>query len=61
MLIRITRKNATVFYATIQALYFCTLAMVSGYASAYLLNRGFTNGQIGILLGIGNLGAVSTS
>ena len=58
MLIRITKKNATVFYAAIQVLYFCTLAMVSGYASAYLFNRGFANGQIGILLGIGNLGAV---
>ncbi len=58
MRIRITKKNATAFYAAIQTLYFCTLAMVSGYASAYLLANGLSNGQIGILLGVGNLGAV---
>ena len=58
MRITITKKNATVFYAIIHALYFCTFALISGYASAYLLNRGFTNAQIGIMLGIGNLGAV---
>ncbi len=58
MNIHITRKNATAFYAVIQALYFFMLAMVNVYASAYLLNRGFRNSQIGIILGIGNLGAV---
>ena len=58
MRIRINKKNATAFYAIIHALYFCTFALISGYASAYLLNRGFTNAQIGIMLGIGNLGAV---
>ncbi len=54
----ITKKNATAFYAVIQSLYFFMLAMVNVYASAYLLNRGFSNGQIGIMLGISNLGAV---
>ena len=58
MRISITKKNATAFYAIIHALYFCTFALISGYASAYLLNRGFTNAQIGVMLGIGNLGAV---
>ncbi len=58
MRICINRKNATALYAIIHALYFCTCALVSGYASAYLLNRGFSNAQIGIMLGIGNLGAV---
>lgn len=58
MNVHITKKNATAFYAVIQALYFFMLAMINVYASAYLLNRGFTNGQIGIMLGIGNLGAV---
>ncbi len=57
MRIRIDRKNATAFYAVIQALYFCTVALIGGYASAYLLHRGFTNAQIGLMLGIGNLGA----
>jgi len=58
MNIHITKKNATAFYTVIQALYFFMLAIVNVYASAFLLNRGFTNGQIGIMLGIGNLGAV---
>ena len=58
MRIRINRKNATAFYAIIHALYFCTFALISGCASAYLLNRGFTNAQIGIMLGVGNLGAI---
>ena len=58
MNIHITRKNATAFYAAIQALYFFILALTEVFASAYLLNCGFTNGQIGIMLGIGSLGAV---
>ena len=58
MRIQVTKKNATVFYAIIQALYFCTLALIGSYASAYLLNRNFTNAQIGIMLGVGNLGSV---
>ncbi len=58
MNIHITKKNATAFYAAIQVLYFFMLAIVNVYASAYLLNRGFSNAQIGIMLGIGNLGAV---
>ncbi len=56
--IQINQKNATVIYAVIHGLYFCTLALIGSYASAYLLDRGFTNGQIGLMLGIGSLGAV---
>ncbi len=58
MNIHITKKNATAYYAVIQALYFFMLAIINVYASAYLLDRDFTNGQIGIMLGLGNLGAV---
>ncbi len=58
MNIHITKKNATAFYAAIQALYLFILAMTEVFASAYLLSRGFTNGQIGIMIGIGSLGAV---
>ena len=58
MSIHINQKNATAFYAAIHILYFGALALSASYASAYLLHHGFTNGQIGILLGIGNLCAV---
>ena len=58
MRICVNKKNATAFYAVIQALYFCTLALIGSYASPYLLNRGFSSGWIGILLGVGNLGSV---
>lgn len=58
MNIHITRKNATAFYSVIQALYFFMLAMVNVYASAYLINRGLRNAQIGIIIGLGNLCAV---
>ena len=51
----INQKNVTVYYAVIQALYFMIGAMVFCYASAYLLHRGFTNGQIGMTLGVANL------
>ena len=58
MPVKINRKNATAFFAVIQILYFCTHALVNGYAATYLLSYGFSSGQIGIMLGIGNLCAV---
>ena len=58
MPVQINKKNATAFFAAIQILYFCTHALVNGYAATYLLGYGFSSGQIGIMLGIGNLGAV---
>ncbi len=58
MRICVNRKNATAFYAVIDVLYFSMLAMIGGFASAYLLDRGFTNAQIGVMLGIGNLCSV---
>ena len=56
---QLNKRSANALYAVIQGLYFCSFALISGYASAYLLNRGYTNGQIGLMLGIGNIGAVS--
>ena len=58
MPVQINKKNATGFFAAIQILYFCTHALVNGYAATYLLSYGFSSGQIGIMLGIGNLCAV---
>lgn len=48
----VNKKNATLLYTVIQALYFFANAMVFCYASAYLLQRGLSNGQIGITMGI---------
>lgn len=55
---QLNKRSANALYAVIQGLYFCSYALISGFASAYLLNRGYTNGQIGLMLGIGNIGAV---
>lgn len=55
MKVRIHDKNATVIYAAIQFLYFGVLALVFCYASAYLLNRGYSSGQIGMILGLVNI------
>ena len=48
----VNKKNATLLYTVIQALYFSANAMVFCYASAYLLHRGLSNGQIGITMGV---------
>ncbi len=57
-MISVNKKNATAFYAVIQALYFCSLALIACFASTYLLDKGFSSGKIGIILGLGNLGSV---
>lgn len=56
-MISVNKKNATAFYAVIQALYFCSLALIACFASTYLLDRGFSSGKIGIILGLSNLGS----
>lgn len=45
-------KQVTSFYALIQSLYWMTYALMFNFASAYLLDRGFSNAQIGVVLGI---------
>ncbi len=47
----LSKRNANILYACIQALYFINMALIFNYASAYLLDHGFTNSQIGLLLG----------
>ena len=56
-MISVNKRNATAFYAVIQALYFCSLALIACFASTYLLDRGFSSGRIGVILGLGNLGS----
>ena len=45
-------------YAVIKAMYFTVYAVMFAYASAYLLDRGFRSGQIGLLLAAANVLAV---
>lgn len=49
------RRRATAQYALIQGLYWAIYCLMVGFASAYLLDRGFTNGQIGLILGFSYL------
>ena len=44
-------RRVTASYALIQSLYCVTSGLMFNFASAYLLDRGFTNGGIGALLG----------
>ena len=41
-------RNATPYYALIQGLYWAIFCLMVGFASVFLLDRGFTNGQIGL-------------
>ena len=44
-------RRATVRYALIQGLYWAVYCLMVGFASAFLLDKGFSNGQIGLILG----------
>ena len=48
-------RRATPYYALIQGLYWAVFCLMVGFASAFLLDRGFTNGQIGLILGLSYL------
>lgn len=45
------RNRATAYYALIQGLYWAIYCLMVGFASAFMLDRGFTNAQIGLALG----------
>ncbi len=49
--------NRTVHYSIIMALYWSNFAILLNYASVYLLERGFQNTQIGIMLAAAALAA----
>lgn len=44
-------RRATPYYALIQGLYWAIYCLMVSFASVFLLDRGFTNGQIGLILG----------
>ena len=48
-------RRATLYYSVIQALYWAIYCLMVGFASAFLLDRDFTNSQIGLILGLSYL------
>ena len=48
-------RRATPYYALIQALYWAVYCLMVSFASVFMLDRGFTNGQIGLVLGLSYL------
>ena len=53
------KKHLSVRYGTIQGCYWMGYAALMGYASVYLLEKDFTNTQIGLLTAVGcNVSAV---
>lgn len=51
-------KGLDIRYAIIQAFYFMAFCSMIGYASVFLLNKGFSNGEIGIVLSLSSVAAV---
>ena len=47
------KKHLSVRYGTIQGCYWMGYAALMGYASVYLLEKDFTNTQIGLLTAVG--------
>lgn len=52
------KKLLNIEYAGIQMLYWMAYAMVATFASAFLLGRGYSNSEIGVILAVGNVVAV---
>lgn len=50
--INTNEKNLTSGYALIQAFFWMNFATIMGYTSVYLLNCGFSNTQIGVLMAV---------
>ena len=51
-------KSLNIKYVASQVFYFATFAAMMGYASVYLLHKGFSNSTIGIILSLCNILAV---
>ena len=48
----------TLKYALVQALYWLSVCSTNGFASVFILDRGYSNSTIGIMLAVSNIGAV---
>lgn len=53
-----TNKGLDIKYAIIQSFYFMAYCSMMGFASVFLLNKGFSNGEIGIVLSLSSIAAV---
>ena len=51
-------KNKRINYCIIEFLYYTILATMYGFASLYLLDKGFSNGQIGLIVAISGVLAI---
>lgn len=52
------KNNKQVIYSIIEFLYFTILATMYGFASLYLLEKGFSNSQIGLILAVSSVLAI---
>lgn len=50
-MIKVTRNNLQRLYASVQFLYWLVYALLYAYASTFLQDKGFTNTQIGLIVG----------
>lgn len=48
---KITNRNITPYYTLLQCLYWAVYCLMFNFASVFLLNRGFSNSAIGLVLG----------
>jgi len=51
-ILKLSNKNVLPLYSFIQILFWSTYGLMFSFASMFLLNRGFTNSQIGLVLAI---------
>ena len=51
-MLKLNERNSTPIYTAIQCLYWITYGLIFNFASIFLLDRQFTNSQIGLILGI---------
>lgn len=54
-----TKKDVTLFYGLILAVYSIGFVPMSAFSSLYLLDAGFSNGNVGVLLAVGSLLSVA--
>lgn len=50
-MLKITKKNAQLLYMLVQILFWMAFGLMFSFASAYLQAKGFSNGEIGLVLG----------
>lgn len=52
------KRILNIEYGAIHATYWMTYAIIGSFASAFLLDRGYTNSEIGVILAVGSVVAV---